>query len=91
MSRKKVSATEAVRKFSEILSHVYYKGDSYNVVRGGKTVASISPVAQPLEAKTLGELKSLLAAVPKLGAESEAFESDIRGARKNQPVLPKGN
>ena len=52
-------------------------------------MASISPVAQPLKGKTLGELKSLLADLPKLGAEAEAFESDIRLARENQPVLPR--
>jgi len=86
--RKKISATEAVRKFSEILSQVHYQGDSFTVVRRGKSVASISPVAQPLKGKNLGELKSLLAAVPKLGAEAEAFESDIRAARESQPVLP---
>ena len=91
MSENKISATEAVRKFSEILSHVYYKGDSYSVVRGGKIVALISPVIQPLGAKTLGELKSLLATIPKLGAESKAFESALRDARENQPVLPKGS
>ena len=87
--RKKISATEAVRKFSEILSHVHYKGDSYTVVRGGKAVASILPVAQPLKGKNLGDLKNLLAAIPKLGDEAEAFESDIRAARENQPTLPK--
>ena len=85
----KISATEAVRKFSEILSHVHYKGDSYTVVRGGKSVASISPVTQPLGAKNLGELRILLPAIPKLGDEADAFESDIKAARENQPVLPK--
>jgi antitoxin (DNA-binding transcriptional repressor) of toxin-antitoxin stability system len=89
--RKKVSATEAVRKFSEILSHVHYRGDFYTVIRGGKSVASISPVAQPGKARNLGELKSLLAGIPKLGAEAAAFESDIKAARENQPVLPKGS
>jgi antitoxin (DNA-binding transcriptional repressor) of toxin-antitoxin stability system len=88
--KKKISATEAVRKFSEILSHVHYKGDTYTIIRGGKAVASISPVTRSLKGKNLGELKSLLAAIPKLGAEAEAFESDIRAARENQPVLPKG-
>jgi prevent-host-death family protein len=87
--RKRISATEAVRKFSEILSHVHYKGDSYTVVRGGKPVASIAPVTQQAKAKNLGELISLLAAIPKLGAEAEAFESDIKAARESQPVLPK--
>ena len=32
-----------------------------------------------------------LAAIPKLGPEAEAFESDIKAARENQPVLPKGS
>lgn len=87
--RKKISATEAVRKFSEILSHVYYQGDSYTVVRGGKSVASIAPVIQPIKGQNLGELISLLAVIPKLGAEAETLESDIRAARENQPGLPK--
>lgn len=52
-------------------------------------MASISPVAQPLKGKNLGELKSLLAVLPKLGAEAEAFESDVRAARERQPDLPK--
>ena len=89
--KKKISATEAVRKFSEILSHVQYKEASYIVFRGGKSVASISPVTQPVGSRNLGELKSLLAAIPKLGAEAEAFESDITAARENQPDLPKGS
>jgi len=84
----KISATEAVRKFSEILSHVQYQGESYTVIRGGKAVASILPVAQPSEGRRLGELKDLLPAIPKLGAEAEAFEADIRAARENQPALP---
>jgi len=87
--RKKVSATEAVRKFSEILSHVHYRGDHYTVVRGGKPVASISPAIHPFRGRNLGELKSLMAAIPKLGAEADAFESDIKAARERQPVLPK--
>jgi antitoxin (DNA-binding transcriptional repressor) of toxin-antitoxin stability system len=88
--RKKITATEAVRKFSEILSHVHYKGDSYTVIRGGRSVASILPVIQTLGANNLGELKRLLEAIPKLGAEADAFESDIKAARDSQPVLPKG-
>ncbi len=85
---KKISATEAVRKFSEILSHVHYQGDSYIIVRGGRPVASISPIDQSTKAKNLGELKNLLAAIPKLGPEAEAFESDMRAVRESQPTLP---
>jgi len=68
-----------------------HQKNSQAAFRGGKSVASISPVTQPVGARNLGELKSLLAAIPKLGAEAEAFESDITAARENQPDLPKGS
>jgi len=54
-------------------------------------VASILPVTQAFKGKNLSELKSLLASIPKLGSEAGAFESDMRAARKSQPVLPKGS
>ena len=90
---KKISATEAVRKFSEILSHVHYRGDSYTIIRGGKTMAAITPLPYESESriKTLGELSRLLAGIPKLGDESEAFESDIQAALKELPAPPGGD
>jgi len=90
---KKISATEAVRKFSEILSHVHYRGDSYTIIRGGKTVASLMPLPHESKSRTrtLGELIRLLAGIPKLGDESEAFESDIQAALKELPAPPGGD
>jgi antitoxin (DNA-binding transcriptional repressor) of toxin-antitoxin stability system len=87
---KKISATEAVRKFSEILSHVHYRGDSYTIIRGGKAMASIMPLPRESESRTrtLGELSRLVAGIPKLGDESEAFESDIQAALKELPAHP---
>ncbi len=51
------------------------------------TEAAIGPVTQSRPAKSLAELKSLLATIPKLGPEAEAFESDIQAARKDQSLL----
>jgi hypothetical protein len=34
-------------------------------------------------------LKSLREDIPKLGAEAEAFESDIKAVRESRPVLQK--
>lgn len=53
-------------------------------------MASILPVTRAFPGRTLGELKSLLASIPKLGAEAEAFESDVKAARDIQPFPPKG-
>lgn len=88
---KKVSATEAVRKFSEILNSIRYRGDCYTIVRGGKPVASICPVEAPLKERSLGELKDLLRSVPRLGAEAERFEQDLKDILQHQPSMPKEN
>jgi len=85
---KEISATEAVRRFSEVLSSVLYKGAHYRIVRGGKPVASISPVARIEEPSTLSQLKIQLKRLPKLGEDSLAFEKDLIAVRDEQPPLP---
>jgi len=86
---KIISATEAVRKFSEILNSIKYRGDCYTIVRGGKKVASICPVEIPLKERTLRELKTLLKDIPKLGDEIESFERDLKEILEKQPGMPK--
>lgn len=85
---KTVSATEAVRKFSEILNSIKYKGNHYIILRGGKPVASISPVETPVKEGTLGELKELIRKLPRLGDEAERFEEDLKEIIKHQPSMP---
>jgi antitoxin (DNA-binding transcriptional repressor) of toxin-antitoxin stability system len=91
LMEKMVSATEIVRRFSEILNSIKYRGDSYTIVRGGKPVASIRPVQTPLKERTLGELKALLKHIPRLGAEAEHFEHDLKKIVAHQPSMPKGD
>jgi len=85
---KTVTATEAVRKFSEILNSIKYKGDHYTVMRGGKPVASISPAENPVKERTLGDLKEIVMGLPSLGEESGNFRKDIEKIIKHQPLLP---
>ena|SRR6266542_1052943 len=40
-----ISATDLGRNLSEILTRVQHRGESFTVVRNGKTVASLSPAA----------------------------------------------
>jgi antitoxin (DNA-binding transcriptional repressor) of toxin-antitoxin stability system len=86
---KIVSATEIVRRFSEILNSIKYRGDSYTIIRGGKPVASIRPVETPLKERTLGELKALLRHIPRLGVEAGHFEDDLKEIMAHQPSMPK--
>ena len=88
---KAVSATEAVRKFSEILNSVKYRGESFTIVRGGKPVATISPVENPPKRKPLRELRELVKNLPPLGDEADRFGKDLKEIRKHQPTLPKEN
>jgi antitoxin (DNA-binding transcriptional repressor) of toxin-antitoxin stability system len=86
---KKISATEAVRKFSEILNSIKYKGECYTIIRGGKEVASICPVEVPLKERSLGELKTLLKNIPRLGDEVDRFREDLKEMLEHQPPMPK--
>lgn len=41
-----ISATEAARRFSEILDAVEHRGESYVIVRKGRPVARMGPAAK---------------------------------------------
>jgi len=88
---KTVSATEAVRKFSEILNSIKYRGNHYTILRGGKPIASICPVEMPLKERTLGDLKELIKKLPNLGDEAKKFEKDLKEIIEHQPSLPEKN
>jgi antitoxin (DNA-binding transcriptional repressor) of toxin-antitoxin stability system len=88
---KTITATEAVRKFSEILNSIKYTGTDYTIMRGGKPVASIRPAEIHAKALTLGDLAGLVALLPALGADAERFKMDIKEARKHQPDMPEKN
>jgi prevent-host-death family protein len=85
---KTITATEAVRKFSEILNSIKYTGNDYTIVRGGKPVASIRPAETHAKELTLGDLTGLVKTLPSLGEESERFKKALKEALKHQPHMP---
>jgi len=85
---KHITATQAVRDFSELLNKIKFKRDRYIIERNGKPVAQMEPVREAKKAKTLKELKSLLKELPRLDEELDAFAADLVGIRKDQPPLP---
>lgn len=88
---KTITATEAVRKFSEILNSIKYSGNDYTIMRGGKPVATIRPAETYAKELTLGDLSALVKSLPVLGDEAERFKKDITQARKRQPHMPEKN
>lgn len=86
---KEITATEAVRRFSEILNSVNYRGERYVVMRGKKAVADISPHDERAGQKTLGDLKALIQRLPPL--KDRRFAGDVRKAVEEQPLPPLGD
>jgi antitoxin (DNA-binding transcriptional repressor) of toxin-antitoxin stability system len=83
---KHITATEAVRRFSEILNSVNYRGDRYVVMRGKKAVAHISPHEEAVGQRTLGELRALIKRLPSI--KDKRFTEDVDRAVQEQPLPP---
>jgi len=88
---KRISATRAVRDFSEVLNTIKFKGVHYIIERGGKPVATMKPIDEKTDFKKLGELKALLKKLPRLDEELESFASDLEDISKDQPLMAMGD
>ena len=83
----KITATEASRRFSDILNRAQYRGESFDVVRGGKVVARIGPAVE--KRLTAGEFSELWKSWPRLDPEDAAqFEEDLKEIRASAPAAP---
>lgn len=81
-----LSTTDMARNFADYINRVTYRGESFTIVRGKKSVAELSPV---LRGRPLSELAGILAALPRLSNEElDGFEEDlaeIRSAANHSP------
>jgi antitoxin (DNA-binding transcriptional repressor) of toxin-antitoxin stability system len=73
--KTRVSATEAARKFSELINRVHYQGECFIVERGGHAICEILPAKPP---KFSGaQLAELLRALPKPDEEYLAAVEEL--------------
>jgi antitoxin (DNA-binding transcriptional repressor) of toxin-antitoxin stability system len=70
-----ISATEAVRSFSELMNRVRYRGESFVVERGGTPICEIRPAKPPKFSG--GALANLLRSLPKPDEEYLAVVEDL--------------
>lgn len=89
--RATLSATEAVRHFSEILNNIKYRGDRYTILRGGKPAAAIIPAEGTVPVCRLAELRGILQSLPRLDPDDTAFADDVLAAARTQPPLPESD
>jgi len=85
---KIISATDAVRHFSDLLNTIRFRGESYTIERGGKPVASFGPAALPVSVR-LKDLPALLKELPSLNADTKNFARDVQRGMRKAPRLPK--
>ena len=82
----KITATDAARRFSDLLNQVRYQGAEFDIVRGKEVVARLVPAAA-VGGVALDRLDELACALPRLGSrEAELFARDIeRGLARMRP------
>jgi hypothetical protein len=85
MTTTRISATKAVRTFSDLLNRIRYRAEEFVVERGGEAVCRMSPATAPARL-TLGELARILREIPSVDA---GYAGDVRRAVRSQGRLPR--
>src|SRR5262245_53308793 len=78
----RMSATDAARRFSDVINRVYYRRETILVERGGKAVCQIAPAAPP--SFTLEELGPLIAELPR---PDPSFFDELEASLRIQPSI----
>lgn len=79
-----ISATQAVRTFSDLLSRVRYRGETFVIERGGEPVGRLIP-ATPAPC-TLAQLARLLRGLPR---PDPGYWNTLEVITTRPPALPK--
>jgi prevent-host-death family protein len=77
-----ISATEAARRFSELMNRVRYRGESFIVERSGKPICEILPARPPRFSGA--ELVNLLRSLPKPDEQYLALAEELIA---KQPIV----
>jgi antitoxin (DNA-binding transcriptional repressor) of toxin-antitoxin stability system len=75
-------ATEAVRRFSDLLNRVRYRGETFTIERGGEPVCRIEPIHRAR--LSLRELAELWDTLPQ---PDEEWGEEVRRASRRQPAM----
>ena len=81
MASQKVSVTEFSKGLSDFLNLVQYRGQVFEIERGKRVVAQVSPVSQK-DGFPIAEINALLKSIPSLSAsERQSFARDLKSVR----------
>ena len=79
-----ISATDLSRNLSEILTRIQHRGESFTVVRNGRTIASLSPIVSSA-ARPRGSFRSFADRVRHLPIDP-AFADDLAEIQRSQDL-----
>ena len=82
LMRADISATDAVRHFSELFNNIKYRGDRYTIIRGGRPTAALVPVNEADSLRRMGELSGIFQTLPHLEPDDINFADDVLEAIK---------
>ena len=84
-----LTVTEAARNFADVVNRAYYRHEATTLLKNGKPVARIVPIAAASTMKTGKEIAAeMRESRPRLGVEeAESFEADLLRARTEMPPL----
>jgi antitoxin (DNA-binding transcriptional repressor) of toxin-antitoxin stability system len=74
-----ISATDASKRFADMLDVVEHRGETFTVVRRGRAIATIAPAHRT----TLGELREFLSAHP----PDPEWENDLQDPAIGRTLL----
>ena len=80
-----ISATQAARRFSDLINRVLYRGEEFIIERGGEPVCRLAPVRP--RRFTLADMVKLLRSVPK--PDSGYWDDLEKIQREQKPRVPK--
>jgi prevent-host-death family protein len=82
--KSEISATDAARRFSEVVNRVRYRNETFVVKRGGVPVCEIVPVRSTKDFRG-SDLAELLRSLPHPGEEYlDTVEKNVRKQPKTQ-------
>jgi antitoxin (DNA-binding transcriptional repressor) of toxin-antitoxin stability system len=79
-----VSATEAARRFSDLINRASYQGETFVIERGGKPICQIGPLAE--KRCTGADLIELFARLPR--PDDEYLDAVEEIIRNQEPIGP---
>lgn len=86
MKAEVIQASQAARRFSEIINRVRYQGQVFVVKRGREIVARIVPAGRPTSV-AVADLSEIFAQLPALSeGERKSFRRDLRRVRFRAPL-----